>query len=306
MRTTDGCRESRRRAVPRRARETSDATAVPNTQQHLQRQPASSDVCAHDCDTCVELGSRRQVARPTGASVARDLEREGARLRWTEPRARVPLRSSGATLNLESPGSPIRCGLRRKREFSALGQAPRNLAHHRSRDLCRRLLACSLSRAASRAPPAACPRSSARTLVLLAIRRPRRRRRAAAATAAARRLLADGARGRAAFSAVGRSVRELLEVSGGVDFVLGADILSSEETLPALCDTIRDRCEAAAFGGGAPACCWRTRRTGRREFHTLNKGPRPRRLRPRPRLQPFEPDVDVAPNVALYARVHLD
>ena len=50
----------------------------------------------------------------------------------------------------------------------------------------------------------------------------------------------------------GHSVRELLEVSGGFDCVLGADILYSEETLPPLCDTIRDLRESGGVGGGAP------------------------------------------------------
>ena len=112
-------------------------------------------------------------------------------------------------------------------------------------------------------------------------------------------LLAAGARVDARQYRWGHSVRELLEVSGGFDFVLGADILYSEETLPPLCDTIRDLRESGGVGGGAPRVllAHQTDRHGESDIpKLLGLVAAGRGLE----LQPYEGDVDVASNVALY------
>ena len=112
-------------------------------------------------------------------------------------------------------------------------------------------------------------------------------------------LLAAGARVDARQYRWGHSVRELLEVSGGFDFVLGADILYSDETLPPLCDTIRDLRESGGVGGGAPRVllAHQTDRHGESDIpKLLGLVAAGRGLE----LQPYDGDVDVAPNVALY------
>ena len=114
-------------------------------------------------------------------------------------------------------------------------------------------------------------------------------------------LLAAGARVDARQYRWGQPVRELLEVSGGFDWVLGADILYADEALPPLCDTIRDLLrESGGAGGGPPRVllAHQTDRQGERDIpKLLGLVADGRGLE----LQEYDGAVaDVAANVALY------